>query len=200
MDTFRYVLSLILVCVLPPFLFYWPIVHGFIGFWRRLGPVVTDCLILAPIVAGAVGIYQLRNILLAVDFGTNWLLVALGLVCLAASIWLAVLLHREITLRFLAGLPELAPDRNPQGLVRSGLYAHVRHPRYLQFLLALLGYSLVGNYLALYVAWLLWIPGIYVTTAFEERELRERFGEEYERYSREVPRFIPRFWSLGDRG
>ncbi len=199
MDTFRYALSLILVCVLPPFLFYWPIVHVFIGLWRRVGPVVTNCVVLVPIAAGVVGIYQLRSILLAVDFGTNWLLVALGLVCLAAASWLRLLLVREITLSFLAGLPELAPDRNPQGLVRSGLYAHVRHPRYLQFLLALLAYSLVGNYPALYVAWLLWIPGIYVATALEERELRDRFGEQYERYSRDVPRFIPRCWSLGDR-
>lgn len=54
----------------------------------------------------------------------------------------------------------------------------------------------MANYPAVYLAWLLWIPGVYVTVLFEERELRQRFGAEYEEYCREVPRFIPR---LGKR-
>jgi len=71
------------------------------------------------------------------------------------------------------------------------LYAHVRHPRYLQLLLALLGWAMLANYLAPYVVLLLWIPAVYLIVVIEERELRQRYGEEYTQYCREVPRFLP---------
>jgi protein-S-isoprenylcysteine O-methyltransferase Ste14 len=89
------------------------------------------------------------------------------------------------------GLPEVAPERYLQPLVHIGLYSRVRHPRYLQFLLAQLGWAMVVNYLVIYLVWLLWLFAVYVIVVLEERELRDRLGEEYERYSREVPRFFP---------
>ena len=192
MDTFRYILALLFVITMPPTLFYWPIVHGFIGFWRRVGPVVTYAVTWTGIGLAAFGLYQVRGLLLQGDLGTNWVLVGLGVVCLGVAVWLRVLLHRTFTMLQLVGLPELAKTPDTQGLVRTGLYARVRHPRYLQYVLALLGYTLVTNYPAVYLAWLLWLPGMYVTVVFEERELRQRFGQEYEEYCREVPRFLPR--------
>ena len=74
----------------------------------------------------------------------------------------------------------------------KGLYAQARHPRYLQLPLALLGWSLMANHLAAYVASALWIPGVCVIVVLEEKELRERYGREYEDYCRRVPLFIPR--------
>jgi protein-S-isoprenylcysteine O-methyltransferase Ste14 len=193
MDTFRYILALLFVLFLPPMLLYWPIVHGFIGFWRRVGPVVTYAVVLwGGLGLAAFGLYQVRGLLLQGDLGTNWVLVALGAFCIGAGGWLRVLLHRTFSMAQLMGLPELSKARDTQGLVRAGLYARVRHPRYLQYLLALLGYALVANYPAVYLIWLLWLPGVYVTVLFEERELRQRFGPEYEEYCREVPRFLPR--------
>ena len=92
----------------------------------------------------------------------------------------------------LVGMPELDPEHHEQKLVRSGVYGRIRHPRYAQFIVGLLGYALVANYLTAYLTWLLWLPGVYVLVLFEEKELRERFGEEYDRYCREVPRFVPK--------
>ena len=40
--------------------------------------------------------------------------------------------------------------------------------------------------------WLL-VPLGYLVFVFEERELIDRFGEEYRKYQREVPPFIPRW-------
>ena len=58
----------------------------------------------------------------------------------------------------------------------EGLYAQVRHSRYLQLLLALLGGSLMANTLAAYMECALWISGAWVIVRLEEQELRERYG------------------------
>ena len=141
---------------------------------------------------GIVGLFAARRWLLAVEFGTNYLLIVAGVVCLAISLGLRLWLSRHISVKTMLGLPELAPDQYPSRLVTEGIYAVVRHPRYLQFLLALVGYALVANYLALYGAVALWLAGIYPIVLLEEAELRERFGSEYEEYCRQVPRFVPK--------
>ena len=192
MDTFRYGLAVALVCTLPPFLFYWPVVHGFIGFWRRRGPTFTYVVTLGAMLIGVFVLYRFRAHLFLVDYGTNWALVALGVGVVAVSVWLKIRINRVFSNKTLLGLPELDPDDHPQPLVRSGIYARVRHPRYVQFFVALGGYAIIANYLASYLVWLSWIPGVYAIVVFEERELRERFGSDYDQYSREVPRFFPK--------
>ena len=192
METFRYGLAVLLVCTLPPFLLYWPIVHGFIGFWRRRGPTFTFVAMLGATLVAVAALFRVREQLLLVDYGTNWALVALGVALLAAGAWLRMRINRVFPTSTLAGIPELAPDTHPQKLVRSGIYSRVRHPRYAQFFVALGGYAFIANYLATYIVWLFWIPGVYVLVLFEERELRKRFGSEYDEYSRQVPRFVPK--------
>ncbi|MGH8119124.1 MAG: methyltransferase family protein [Gammaproteobacteria bacterium] len=51
---------------------------------------------------------------------------------------------------------------------------------------------LLANYLAPYVVLLLWFPAVNMIVRMEERELRQRCGEEHVQYCREVPRFLPR--------
>jgi len=61
--------------------------------------------------------------------------------------------------------------------------------------LGLASVALFTNYLAVYVVLAAYLPLIYLVVVLEERELGERFGEEYERYCLAVPRFVPRlFW------
>ena len=60
----------------------------------------------------------------------------------------------------------------------------VRHPRYLQLLLALLGGSLLAYPLAAYRACALWIPGAWGIVRLEAKELRKRYGRECEDYCR----------------
>jgi protein-S-isoprenylcysteine O-methyltransferase Ste14 len=83
------------------------------------------------------------------------------------------------------------PTEPPKRLVVSGLYRFSRNPIYVAHLAFLLGLFLHRGelslllYAALYAGVLqVWIVG------GEEPELRQRFGEEYERYMREVPRWI----------
>lgn len=135
---------------------------------------------------------SISDCLLTVNFGTQWPLVALGTSCLAISAWLRFHIQQQASNRCLGGLPELAPARYPQRLLTEGPYARIRHPRYVQFMLALLGYALIANYLAIYAVVLVWLAGLYGIVVLEEKELRARFGEEYIEYARRVPRFIPR--------
>jgi protein-S-isoprenylcysteine O-methyltransferase Ste14 len=195
MDAFRYTVALILVVSLPPAFLFWMLIHPFVHFWRRLGPAWTYGIVGMPLVLGMAGIFRVREPLLATEFGTRYPLVALGGVCLLVAGGLRWRLHRHLSNRVLAGLPELAPERYPPRLVTEGLHARLRHPRYLQFALVLLGYALLTNYLALYLLFVLWLPGLYVIAVLEERELHDRFGQEYEDYCRRVPRFMPRLRS-----
>ena len=193
MNAIRYSLALLLVISLPAMLLFWLLIHPFIHTWRWLGPAWTYSIIGTLLVLLTAGLFLIREPLLAVDFGTCYPLLAAGLGCLAVAVGLRRSLHQvPITTRVLVGLPELAPAHYPQALITTGLYARLRHPRYVQVALALLGYALIANYLAIYLVFAAWLIVMYPLVLLEERELRERFGEAYEAYCRQVPRFIPR--------
>ena len=192
MNTTRYVLALFLVITLPPLFLYWLLIHPFVSFWRGQGIGSAYTIILSVIVAAMIGLFSLRHFLLDIEYGTSYLLAALGVALLIVSASLRLKLHKHLDLRTLVGFPEIAPDRFPRQLVTEGIYARIRHPRYVQLLIALFGYALIANYLAAYLAVALWVPGIYVITLLEEKELRAHFGDAYGDYSRKVPRFVPK--------
>ena len=93
----------------------------------------------------------------------------------------------------LKGLGTPAPVFPTQHLVVSGLYRYVRNPMYVSVLATILGQALLFGNLHLLEygagAWL--ISHIFVRT-YEEPTLRTTFGEEYERFCANVPRWIPR--------
>ncbi|MGH9758363.1 MAG: methyltransferase family protein, partial [Candidatus Acidiferrales bacterium] len=77
-------------------------------------------------------------------------------------------------------------------IAEQGIYARIRHPRYTGSLLAICGACLVAG---TRVAWILaaaWLLLTGIAIAFEEHEMRARFGASYENYARRVPRFFPR--------
>jgi protein-S-isoprenylcysteine O-methyltransferase Ste14 len=192
MDLLRYGLALILLLVLPPLLLYWFLIHPFHRLWRRLGLRRSYLLIATPIVAASAALYTVRRPLLTVEFGTHPVVIAAGILCLAVSLRLRRKISRAMSGRVIAGVPELAPDAHAVPLITDGLHARIRHPRYVQFVTAMLGYALIANYLAPYLAVAAWVAAILVIVPLEERELAARYGSEYEDYRRRVPRFIPR--------
>lgn len=86
-----------------------------------------------------------------------------------------------------------APWDPPRHLVTGGPYQYVRNPIYVGVLSILLGEAAFFGSLAL-LAWLaVTALGFYlVVTLYEEPGLRDRFGDEYERYVAHVPRWLPR--------
>jgi len=78
-------------------------------------------------------------------------------------------------------------------LATTGLYARVRHPQYLAFILIMFGFLLQWPTLITLSMFpiLVWM---YVRLAqAEERDAIAVFGSEYERYQQGTPGFIPRF-------
>ncbi len=192
MNTARYVLALMVVLAYPPGLLLWLGIHPFAGFWRRLGPVWTYSILGVPTLAYMVGAFLARDWILAVDFGISYLLTALAVLALLAGARIAIRRRKHLTVGILSGLPELSGRRYPGRLLTEGPYARIRHPRYVEALLWTLAYALFANHLAPYLVIVGALPVIYLLVVLEERELRDRFGEEYIEYCRRVPRFVPR--------
>ncbi len=78
-------------------------------------------------------------------------------------------------------------------LATAGLYAHVRHPQYVGFIMIMFGFLLQWPTLITLAMFpvLLWM---YIRLAkSEEREAIREFGSEYQQYMAKTPAFIPRF-------
>jgi protein-S-isoprenylcysteine O-methyltransferase Ste14 len=106
---------------------------------------------------------------------------------LAAAIYFRCVWDFGVTGR---GTP--APIDAPKVLVVRGLYQYVRNPIYLAILLVVLGWTVYFGSLRVL------LYGIGLALAFhlfvvfvEEPTLRRKFGESYERYCRNVRRWVP---------
>jgi len=109
--------------------------------------------------------------------------ILLGVALLATCIW-------EFARR---GRGTLSPVNPPSELVVQGLYRWVRNPMYLSVLLILAGELLLtpSRQLLIYALSVLVLFNLFVML-YEEPALRRRFGGSYDRYLRQVGRWIPR--------
>lgn len=178
---------------IPPVLLFWLIIHPFNGFWRKLGTGVTYPLVLAILAPIVVLIVLYREPLLSIRFGVKeWLIVPSFIFLLVAFI-AAFLRQRQMRPTTRWGLPEISGKGMQGKLIREGIFARVRHPIYvLEGGSLMVALALFTNNLVVYLLLAAYFPVIYLVVLFEERELMDRFGEEYERYRAEVPAFLPR--------
>ena len=195
MNDIRYWLAVILMVSGPPAILWWFVVHPFIGFWRRLGKLVSSLIVLALMVALGYCLYVCRDTLLVQDIGTNRLLWPPALLLFVLSAYFDARAKKHLKLRIMTGMPELDPEGSGTRLLKEGIYASVRHPRYVAVVIGIAAFALFINYLGIYVFTVLTVPALWLVVILEERELTERYGREYEQYQREVPMFIPRVGS-----
>jgi protein-S-isoprenylcysteine O-methyltransferase Ste14 len=93
----------------------------------------------------------------------------------------------------LQGLGTPAPVFPTRHLVVTGLYRYLRNPMYVAVASVIAGQGLfLGNVAVLEYGVLVWVGFLAFVLAYEEPTLRASFGEEYERYCANVPRWIPR--------
>jgi protein-S-isoprenylcysteine O-methyltransferase Ste14 len=192
-DRLRYVLAVLSVITLPPGLLYWFVIHPWANRWRRLGPVRTYVIVLPVMIVFGVLLFRVRARLLGADLGVNRSLIVIAAVLYGASAWIGLEHWKHLSVATMIGIPELSPTKQRKGkLLKDGIYRVVRHPRYLSAGLAVIANALFVDYVGVYVLILLLFPLGYPMLVFEERDLIDRFGEEYRQYQREVPQLLPR--------
>lgn len=76
-------------------------------------------------------------------------------------------------------------------LAKTGPYARVRHPQYVAFVMILLGFLLQWPTLLTLVMFPILVAMYGRLAVTEEREMRDRFGTEFDAYAARTPRFVP---------
>jgi protein-S-isoprenylcysteine O-methyltransferase Ste14 len=112
-----------------------------------------------------------------------------GLVTAAGAVFLVHAFVRFVV----EGLGTPAPVAPPERLVVGGIYRWVRNPMYVAVIATILGQALLlGRWVLLEWALVFWAVTAAFVHWYEEPNLRERFGAEYEEYLRTVPGWWPR--------
>ena len=132
--------------------------------------------------------------------------VPLGFVFAAVYVWLAQPTVNSLIIGSLFVVPGLVLRGLASGhvqkdkqLTTSGPYAYTRNPLYLGSLMLAAGFALAARSWWIVAIMVVMFAVIYIPViAGEERYLRQTFPE-YEEYSRNVPRMLPRLTPHGDR-
>jgi protein-S-isoprenylcysteine O-methyltransferase Ste14 len=189
--SFNDLLTLAALLLWPAIPLFWVPVHCIPKFFRRLG-FFTYILPLITWLPVAFFTFKLRDVLLGYRIALPATMNVIGafLIVLGTGLqaWTLILL----TLPGIMGMPEVT-NAVPGRLVITGPFAVLRHPTYLSHTLMLLGLFLWSGVTALGVVTIIDVLVVNIMVIpLEERELSERFGQEYEEYRRKVPsRFLP---------
>ena len=118
----------------------------------------------------------------------EWALAVLAVAIAAGSVWLVHSAARHL------GKQWALAARLVEGheLIQDGPYRLVRNPIYTGMFGMLLATGLVvGRWIPLAIAIVVFLAGTYIRIQSEERLLRQAFGPEFEAYARNVPALIP---------
>jgi len=142
--------------------------------------------------------HYLAGVLLILQFGMIWLLdkqISIqGLDFLALGLWLiamVLLFLPIITLSRKGKVPEKRSYVETEVLVDSGLYAIVRHPQYLGWILMYVVVFLFNPRWEIAVVGMAGMVCMFLVVKQEEGLLIEKFGERYVLYIQSVPGLNP---------
>ncbi len=116
----------------------------------------------------------------------------IGLIIATFGFFLTKMAFKEISFATFMGLKR----EKESELVKTGIYARIRHPLYTSTILFLIGFMIFSpSYSNLLHAVCLFIY-LMIGIQFEEKRLIKTFGEEYKHYREQVPMLLPRFRSV----
>jgi protein-S-isoprenylcysteine O-methyltransferase Ste14 len=90
------------------------------------------------------------------------------------------------------GWKEIHKARKQDTLMVKGIYKYLRHPQYVGFLLITLGLNVMWLTIITLVMWPILAVLYWRLAKMEDKDMEEKFGEEFLEYKRKVPGFIPR--------
>ena len=192
MDDIRYVIAVIVIAFVPPTVVWWFLVHPFVSFWRSVGPAKTVLAMGVLMAIEVIGLIHMRDWLVLTDYGNHMPVFVLAAALVTLSVWIWLMRSQFLTMDILVGIPELEEGGRGGQLLTEGIYGRIRHPRYVEIVVGTLAYATFSNYLGAYLTALVFFPVLHLVVLLEERELRARFGKQYEAYCKRVPRYIPR--------
>jgi protein-S-isoprenylcysteine O-methyltransferase Ste14 len=188
-SVFEEVVRFIAIAVLAfeiPVPIYWLTLHGPVSFWRRH---IRAAFPVAVLVAWGIADFLLYRFRVELFRRQVPLVPALlGIVLIAFDIFAFSKSEAVLGARRIAGHSELAGSRE---LITRGLYARVRHPRYLGMMAGVFGACLIIAAVPLWAASLPWVLLALLTIRAEERELHVRLGPSYDAYAEHVPALLP---------
>lgn len=172
---------------------FWILIHSRVNHWRSR--THSPYLVLLPLWMGiwfAFGLltWRWRQALL---YSTPWTWLPAA-VLFACGFRLYSQAAKNFSGRQLGGVPEISPGSQGGVLVTSGIRARVRHPVYLAHLCELFAWSLGTGLAVAYGLTMFAVVTGAVMIRMEERELEERFGDEYRRYCNAVPAIVLRIF------
>jgi len=142
-------------------------------------------------------LYGSLSLGLTIAFGLPWLAplpvipaLAIGVLMLAFGFSMYVWSFRSLSVRRAFG-KELLKTAAESTLVTTGAYAHSRNSIYFSVTFLLLGWFCVSRFTPLGFLTVLAFVHFMFVAKWEERELTERFGKDYQNYKQRVPFFIP---------
>lgn len=179
----------------------WPVIpmfliqlHGAPGFWRKIG-VWTYTVVFLEWLPIAWGIMFFRDFLLQFEIPFPEAVFFFGVLFVVGGVllhsWTAKLLGIKATL----GFTEIKPNSQVTcKIVVSGPFSVTRHPSYWAHTFILLGTFLISGIISVGVIVIIdLLIAYFITIELEEKELVQRFGDDYKEYKKQVPKFFPRF-------
>jgi len=83
--------------------------------------------------------------------------------------------------------------REKPEVISKSVYRYVRHPMYLSAILLYLAFLTFKLSLAALIVWIITIIFYQFIARYEEKLLTEHIGEDYKKYKKSVPMWIPNF-------
>jgi protein-S-isoprenylcysteine O-methyltransferase Ste14 len=165
-------------------------VHGKPSFWRKLG-VYTYLIVLVEMIPIMIIVITFQGFLLGQELALGSLLV-LGALLFVFGVSLNAWTAKLLGWKSLIAYSELKPQTGPRKLVKVGPFSLVRHPTYLAHTLIFVGIFLMTGFAGTGVLALIdLLASYFLIIPLEERELAGRFGGDYRRYQKRVPKFFP---------
>lgn len=149
----------------------------------RFARVAFNCFVFALVALPQFGHGILGRQLLGADRIRFWAGAALLMFGLGLSVWARVHLGS-----YWSGTITLKEGHK---VIRTGPYRLVRHPIYAGLWLGFLGTAVALGEVRGFVALVLLVTVQFFKSQREERWLEQDLGEEYRRYRKEVPAFVP---------
>jgi len=111
---------------------------------------------------------------------SGWILVAIGIVSLFISLYTHI-----------SSKTTILPGEKPSTLITRGLFRFSRNPIYVMDVIIATGVAVIlGSLIAFIAPLLCFLVLNFLVIPFEEKNLRNRFGKEYENYTNRVRRWI----------